>query len=504
VAIERNTKRLLAAAVGEDGGEHTPVEYHVLSWRELYDKSIIAADRHHSSAGQWVLRGDPHFYTVTVITRPYYALPQQLCLAFDCFTETVTKTSSEGSSFTTTGSPIDEVASDFVTFLSLFAREPLVPLGTRRIGDRPVANRPHYSPPAGPTRSPDPPPAGLNSAELISILKGFAEAPQPAFDAAIAAMKFYRAALSLVGFDTPGAYVSLVSAIECLAGHHYKGRGFSFEAVQKFDGARTLLDNLAKLPGATGLIDKVKDELIASEYFLFQKFKLLVTECLPEEFWNTPDDLYALNSIFSRMKREDLAWCLRQIYDARSGYLHAGIPFPRYIDFGLQAEHPVDVFQAALNIRGVDRYLPPFSWFERLTHLVLIEYLRRSFAPELVATQKAKSAEKERLLGVIGALPESARKDLLKLVKWTARFLGWSVINPVAPNREWTDRTESVATLLKAGLIGCKGEGLEGTSWLKNRDVGEIVGEFFFGSDNNPFSGNELLLPKNWEDDYPE
>jgi hypothetical protein len=134
---------------------------------------------------------------------------------------------------------------------------------------------------------------------------------------------------------------------------------------------------------------------------------------------------------------------------------------------------------------------------------VLIEYLRRSFAPELVATRKVESAEKKRLLGVIAGLPENARKDLLTLVRWTARFLGWSVINPLAPNREWTDSVESVATLFKAGLIGCEGEGLQGTSWLKNRDVGEIVGEFFFGSDKNPFRGNELLLPKNW-DESPE
>jgi hypothetical protein len=170
LAIERNTKRLLAAAAGENAGERTPVEYHILSWRELYDKSIITADRHHSSAGEWVLWGDSHFYTVKVITKPYYALPQQLCLSFDCFTENVTKTPSEGPSFTTTGPPIDEIASDFITFLSLFAREPLMPIGTRRIGDRPVANRPHYSPPARPSRSPDLPAAGLNSAELISIL----------------------------------------------------------------------------------------------------------------------------------------------------------------------------------------------------------------------------------------------------------------------------------------------------------------------------------------------
>ena len=500
MAIERNTRRLLAAAASEEAGERTPVEYHLLSWRELYDKSIITADRHHSSAGEWVLRGDSHFYTVTVITRPYYALPQELCLSFDCFTETETKAYSEGVSTTTIGPPIEEVASDFVTLLSLFAREPLIPLGTRRIGNRPVANRPYYSPPPRTTRSPARPAAGLNSGELLSILKGLAQAPQAAFDASIAAMKFYRAALSLVGFDTSGAYVSLVSAVECLAGYHYKERTFPFEAVQKFNGVRVVLEHLAHLPDAPALVDRVKEELIASEHFLFQKFKLLITDCLPEEFWSAPDDLYPHNSVFSPIKRENLTWCLRHVYDARSGYLHAGTPYPRYIEFGLQTAYPMDVIGATFDIRGADHYLPPFSWFERLTHLVLIEYLRRSFAPELGATRKAESAEKERLLGLIKALPESVRKDLLRLVQWTARFLGWSVINPFAPNGEWTDRAETVAILHEAGLIGCEGEGLQGASWLKNRDVGEVAGEFFFGSGKNPFRGNELLLPKNWDD----
>src|SRR5467141_3457756 len=398
MAIERNTKRLLAAAAGKQAGESTPVEHHLLSWRELYDKLIFTADRHHSSAGEWVLRGDFHFYTVRVITRPYYELPQELCLSFDCFIETQTRASSDGPSFTSIGPPIEEVASDFVTLLSLFAREPLIQLGTRRIENHPVASQRYY--PAFPrqSRSPVPPAAGLNSHEFLSILKGLAQAPQAAYDAAMAAMKFYRAALSLVGFDESGAYVSLVSAVESLAGYQYRGRKFSFEGLQKFTGVRTVLDNLANLPDATPLVDRVKEELIASEYFLFQKFKLLITDCLPEEFWNTPDDLYPHSSIFSPVKRKDLSWCLLQVYDARSGYLHGGTPYPRYIGFGLQPAHSIDVVQSVSDIGRVDRYLPLFSWLERLTHLVLIEWLRRSFAPDLVATRTAESAEKERLL----------------------------------------------------------------------------------------------------------
>ena len=49
------------------------------------------------------------------------------------------------------------------------------------------------------------------------------------------------------------------------------------------------------------LVGRVKEELIASEHSLFQEFKLLITDFLPEEFWNTPDDLYPYNSAFSEI-----------------------------------------------------------------------------------------------------------------------------------------------------------------------------------------------------------
>lgn len=49
-------------------------------------------------------------------------------------------------------------------------------------------------------------------------------------------------------------------------------------------------------------------------------------------------------------------------------------------------------------------------------------------------------------------------------------------------------------------MVGRDGEGLEGHAWLKNREVGEAIGEFFFSAEKNPFRGNELLLPKNWDD----
>lgn len=82
---------------------------------------------------------------------------------------------------------------------------------------------------------------------------------------------------------------------------------------------------------------------------------------------------------------------------------------------------------------------------------------------------------------------------------WTTQFLGAAAINPHAPNSGWADSSETVAILRQKGVIGGEGDGLQGSSWLKDREVGEIAGEFVYGAAKNPFRGKELLLPKNWE-----
>jgi len=57
-------------------------------------------------------------------------------------------------------------------------------------------------------------------------------------------------------------------------------------------------------------------------------------------------------------------------------------------------------------------------------------------------------------------------------------LLGSSVINPLAPNKEWADKLRTVRLLIEKGLIGGEGKGMQGKSWLKNRFVGEVVGEY--------------------------
>jgi hypothetical protein len=114
----------------------------------------------------------------------------------------------------------------------------------------------------------------------------------------------------------------------------------------------------------------------------------------------------------------------------------------------------------------------------------------------LIAARQTEASEKEVLMEQIRQLPKNVLNALEKLTKWTIQFIGFSVINPMAPNRKWADKAATVSLLLDKKLIGGEGKGLNGKSWLKDRFVGEVVGEYFFGSAKNPFKGNELLLPK--------
>jgi hypothetical protein len=207
MSLAWNTRLLLSPKMQDQPITPVPVEFHFLSHRELYDNTILTVDRHHSSAGEWVAYGDHHWYTVSVITRPVYALPQELCLSFDCFHR-----SERIGDGTLIGPPVEEVALEFGMLLSVLVREPLLPLGTRRLDGRPIRFESRYggvyrSRPANAV-----PPAGINSKELHTIIGGLATAKEADANAILAASRLYHAALSLSAYDISTAYFALVSA----------------------------------------------------------------------------------------------------------------------------------------------------------------------------------------------------------------------------------------------------------------------------------------------------
>ena len=96
--------------------------------------------------------------------------------------------------------------------------------------------------------------------------------------------------------------------------------------------------------------------------------------------------------------------------------MHEGRPFPAYIEFGLHDTVSLDVAIASMNVlaEGKDFNVPAFIWFERMAHLVIREYLRRSFAPEIAKARELSATEKPRLQEVIRNLDDKIRESLRK------------------------------------------------------------------------------------------
>ena len=298
MALAWNTRKLLSSEAEEATRAPTPVEFHFLTRRELYDNTILTADRYSSSAGEWVAMGEYPWYSVAVITRPVYALPQELCLSFGCYPRSVTIGSG-----TELGPPIDEVAIELGALLSLLVREPLIPLGARRIGGRPIrfeqVNRQvPRSPPAS-----EIPACGVNSFELRAILAGLSKAKEADANAILAACRLYHAALSLSSYDTSTAYFSLVSAIECLAGHHFSEKEYIFDEVQKFNEVGKVIAKIVPSLRDSNLIDDLKREILRVEHFVWQKFRNFIEEFLPDEFW-LQDELHPKGYIMPPVKNE--------------------------------------------------------------------------------------------------------------------------------------------------------------------------------------------------------
>jgi hypothetical protein len=107
-----------------------------------------------------------------------------------------------------------------------------------------------------------------------------------------------------------------------------------------------------------------------------------------------------------------------------------------------------------LELKKAKKFIPPLAWFERLCHIAMVQFMRRSLAPEVERALHSRLKEKERLLKAISKLQSNVQESLRKLVYWTLPFLGAAVINPHAPNREWADSEATIATLREMGLVG--------------------------------------------------
>ena len=225
------------------------------------------------------------------------------------------------------------------------------------------------------------PPKGVNSIELRAILCGLSSANEKESRAVLAAANLYHAALSLAGYDVSTAYFLLVSAIECLSGHHLRNKSFSFDEVEKFENAGKIIEQIAALTPDRALIENLKLALMEEELFVWQKFRSFIEEFLPEEFWQQTDELHPDGYGTPVIEKTTLRRFLREVYRARSEFAHTGAAFPPHVEIGVSDRVQIRAVMHAMALTASTRFVPVFAWFERLTHFVLREFLLRVIAP---------------------------------------------------------------------------------------------------------------------------
>ena len=314
--------------------------------------------------------------------------------------------------------------------------------------------------------------------------------------AVLSAAERYHAALSVSGFDLSTAYLLLVSAVESLAGHYYKDLPFDFDTAEHLKWARSLISELKDGEVDEDKIDVVR-RVILEQNFVWKKLYKFITEFLPDRFWDKEGahpDGYGLPTI----SPSDLKKFLAEVYSRRSKLAHQGMPFPSYVAFGAREQISRAALMQAIELqRSGKKFVPPFAWFERLTHCVVDEFLAHVIAPDVGNRRVGRSKAAKELLQKIAELPPNARASLENLTRWTAQFLGMTVIGPMAPNKIWATDAEAIEILTSQGFISGDDRTEAGSASLKDRLVGEAAGETFWGRPNNPFRGNDILEPPN-------
>ena len=97
-------------------------------------------------------------------------------------------------------------------------------------------------------------------------------------------------------------------------------------------------------------------------------------------------------------------------------------------------------------------------------------------------------------MATIATRSDTAKASLKRLADWTLKFDGFALIGPRANDTDWATDASAVSELHDLGLVGR--DAASGTSWIKDRLVGEAIGEHFYGSSDNPFRGCTILPPE--------
>jgi hypothetical protein len=369
------------------------VEYRLACSGELYNRRVGTADWRKSDITRVLLR-EP--FELFVASRPFDDYPQELCarLKLSYVTE---KQESRGVDFISNFLPDNEIMEDLCSILSLLARR-LISVGGKvreRRAERdtvlgsygwdaptPVLNIAGF---AVLRRRPisiitsregqrvefhNLPPTGVDDEALREVLLKLPHLP--AVEQIVHACRLYQTALELIESRPDITYQLLISAIETMAGVALPPDYKPDEATILATGRAVLVRKQAQDYG----LDQAQAKALAltacrDNRWVKQKFKKFIADNVSAEERDSEDTVFPWWS-FLRPSREDFETALDKIYDARSGNLHSGDPFPPWI--GVGTSPTADANDLPMTGLAPDD-VPPVTWFERVVSTALRRYV---------------------------------------------------------------------------------------------------------------------------------
>lgn len=381
-------------------GECIEVEYRLYSWGEIYPPFI--GDREHSTAARYILNEFP--FKLFSSSTPYDPQPQKLCLTFKAPYEV--RSNSKG--FYNGGIYDEEIAKEFAGFLSLVTRRRVFVGKGMRYGGLPIEKEvdiyQHSHLQEGQRLK------EIEPKEIYQLLDNLQAMKKEIGKSFILAMRLYHSAIEMMYLEPEFSYLFLVMSLEAISSVVYKkkdvmptdvGNGRS-ELDQFLDsnysGWRKHCD--ISTPESKAQVIKM---LLTTAYFTRRKLSKFVSENVPERFWiEIKDDAKPdyLTSVFEssgqerishsndtisyleKIKKENLAQVIQDIYKARSNLIHGGIRLPAGIEVGLFRMLPTDVIGEIVQAQHEDQTkfslsIPPLITLERLVSYSMVEFLRK-------------------------------------------------------------------------------------------------------------------------------
>lgn len=386
--------------------DEVEIEYRIACSGELYNRKVTATDWRKSDITR-VLLLEP--FELFVASHPFDDYPQELCARFN-ISYVTEQNDSRGISSSSTFLPDREIVEDLCSILSLLARRLVSPVGKIRErsairdtdlgsygwdaplpilraskiavwGRRPITIITSTNGPS--VELHDPPPLGVDSDALNELLLKLPDNPEA--EEIVHASRLYRTALELIELRPDITYQLLISIVETMAGVAL--RNYEPEEDEKLKTKQKVLKKAREV----GLNDE-QAKMLALEAcqgmtWLKQKFKKFILDYVSAEEMSVEDPVFPWS--FLRPPPEDFAKVLGLIYDARSGNLHRGYPFPPWVGLGTTPTlDPRNVPLLGLTPKDV----PPVAWFERVVSVAARRFLiaKCSVESEPFAEQTAK------------------------------------------------------------------------------------------------------------------